>query len=134
MHDKSHTTRNSRFNADFAATSFEKITRDEDINMIPWLSDKGLGAASVRLAAEPDWARDIPDPHRDKIAAAVWHLRRIGKARLVPVLLLIFRYGSRRRYAIKDLAQNYGLSYAAAEKRYFRYRKELMEEFVRNLC
>ncbi len=134
MHDKSHTTRNSRFNADFAATSFEKITRDEDINMIPWLSDKGLGAASVRLAAEPDWARDIPDPHRDKIAAAVWHLRRIGKARLVPVLLLIFKYGRRRRYAIKDLAQVTGHTYATARQIYYRSRAELLACFVTNLC
>lgn len=126
------TTRNERFTRGFL--SFEKLVEGKDLGKISWISDCGKGAEAIRLAAETGKDRTPHDPHRDRIAQAARHLRRTGRARLVPVLLLIFKYGRRRQHAIEDLMQSYGLSYDAAEQRYYRCRKELMDAFVSNRC
>ena len=126
------TTRNERFTRGFL--SFEKLVEGKDLGKISWISDGGKGAEAIRLAAETGKDRTPHDPHRDRIAQAARHLRRTGRARLVPVLLLIFKYGRRRQHAIEDLMQSYGLSYDAAKKRYLRHRSILIGEFVPNRC
>ena len=115
--------------------SLDKISAGRDMSKFRPLSDRGAGAAKTRAAVDRNPVAEalselkrVTDRRR-KIDAARQKLRRMGLGYLVPTLMLICKNGRWRDESIKEIVARRGLSYHAAEVRYFGHREKILKAF-----
>ena len=115
--------------------SLDKISAGRDMSKFRPLSDRGAGATKTRAAVDRNPVAEAQSElkrvtdRRRKIDAARQKLRRMGLEHLVPTLMLICKNGHWRDESIKEIAARRGLSYHAAEVRYFGHREKILKAF-----